>query len=151
MNRTDKLSFIFETGKRFRLVLHENVMSQDRKTPSICEELSAIQMNTAMQVRLHQPMSLNELATKLGISPPSASVMIDRLVEKNIITRSPDPSDRRKVELRIHPEAEKAMNDMHQRFYDEFDRIARQMGNTTINHWFDVMQQVDRILQEESK
>lgn len=151
MDRAEKLSFIFETGKRFRFYMHDQVMGGLEGSPAICENLSAIQLKTAMQVCMHQPISLNELAHMLGVSAPSASVMVDRLVEKHILSRDPDPADRRKVQLRVHPDAENDMQEMQRRFYQGFDRLARRMGNETVHQWYEVMQQVDILLQEESK
>lgn len=150
MKRSDKLSFIFETGKRFRFYMHDQVMGQQGHVPTLCEDLSAIQLKTAMQVRLRQPLSLNELAKTLGISPPSASVMVDRLVEKRILTREPDPQDRRKIQVRVHPQAEDDMNIMQERLFSAFDQLAKQMGNETIDHWYEVMVQLDVLLKEKS-
>ena len=43
----------------------------------------------------------HELGERLGVSAPTASGLIDRLVEKGLITRVDDPSDRRV--RRLHP------------------------------------------------
>jgi len=150
MKRAEKLSFVFETGKRLRFYMDDVVMDGLEGRPTLCDELSGIQLKTAMQVSIHQPISLNELAKKLGVSAPSASVMVDRLVEKDVLTRESDPSDRRRVQLKVHERVEKDMNEMHQRFHQAFEHIAKQMGNETIDQWFNVMQQLDLILKEES-
>lgn len=150
MKRAEKLSFVFETGKRLRFYMDDVVMDGLEGRPTLCDELSGIQLKTAMQVSIHQPISLNELAKKLGVSAPSASVMVDRLVEKDVLTRESDPSDRRRVQLNVHERVEKDMNEMHQRFHQAFEHIAKQMGNETIDQWFNVMQQLDLILKEES-
>lgn len=150
MKRSDKLSFIFETGKRLRFYMDDVVMGGKEGRPTLCDELSGIQLKTAMQVSINQPMSLNELAHKLGVSAPSASVMVDRLVEKDVLTRESDPSDRRRIQLRVHDRVQEDMEEMHQRFHQAFDHIATRMGNETIDHWFGVMQQLDLLLKEES-
>ena len=150
MNRAEKLSFIFETGKQLRFFMDDQVMGELEGRPTLCDELSGIQMKTAMSVSLHQPMSLSELAQRLGVSPPSASVMVDRLVEKEVLTRENDPKDRRRVQLRLHPRVQKDMNEMHQRFHRAFDLIAKHLGNETVDHWFEVMTQLDPLLKENS-
>lgn len=150
MKRSDKLSFIFETGKRLRFYMDDVVMGSLEGRPTLCDELSGIQLKTAMQVSIHQPMSLNELAEKLGVSAPSASVMVDRLVEKQVLTRESDPSDRRRIQLNVHDRVQEDMNEMHQRFHRAFDHIAKKMGNETVDQWFEVMQQLDPLLREES-
>lgn len=49
------------------------------------------------------PMTAGALAKAVGISPGSATVMIDRLVEVGHVTREPNPSDRRGVVVRPNP------------------------------------------------
>lgn len=62
---------------------------------------------TMQQVRVlghvvKQPgISGNELREKLGVSAPTASGLVERLVEKGLITRSDDAGDRRV--RRLHP------------------------------------------------
>ncbi len=149
MNREEQLTFIFETGKRLRFFMDDQVMCRKGSENRLCDELSNIQMRAAMSVRYHQPMSLNELAEKLGVTAPSASVMVDRLVEKEVLARIPDPEDRRRVQLTIHPNAEGCMADIHQRFHAAFERIARRVGDENVERWYQVMEQVREALLEE--
>lgn len=46
-------------------------------------------------------ISGHEIGDRLGVSAPTASGLIDRLVEKGVITRTDDPDDRRV--RRLHP------------------------------------------------
>ena len=149
MNRQDKLNFIFETGKRLRFYMDDRVMSHPAGEESLCENLSTIQMRTAMQVSIYQPLSLSELAAKLGVSAPSASVMVDRLVEKKVLERQPDPKDRRRVQLTIHPDAKGAMRELHNRFQAAVEGIAQRVGDENVERWFQVMLQVRELLEEE--
>jgi DNA-binding MarR family transcriptional regulator len=47
----------------------------------------------------------SQLAAKLGLTTGSVTVMLDRLERLAYVTRSADPSDRRKVVVRITPKA----------------------------------------------
>ena len=123
--REDKLRFIFETGKRFRFYMDETVMKSGIPDKCPCGDLTAIQMKAAVVISMHQPLSLNELAERLAVSAPSASVMVDKLVEKMVLVREPDPTDRRRVVLRIHPDVQPDMDTLHQRFHEAFDRGVR--------------------------
>jgi DNA-binding MarR family transcriptional regulator len=130
--------------------MDDKVMGGLEGRPTLCDELSGIQLKTAMQVSLHQPMSLSQLSEKLGVSSPSASVMVDRLVDKEVLLREPDPQDRRRVQLRVHPRVQSDMDEMHHRFHQAFEHIATRMGNEAIDHWYAAIQQLDLLLQEES-
>jgi DNA-binding MarR family transcriptional regulator len=50
-------------------------------------------------------VTAGELAKAVGISPGSATVMIDRLVEVGHVSREPNPNDRRGVLVRPNPES----------------------------------------------
>lgn len=59
---------------------------------------------TAMEHLINNgPMTAGELARSVGISPGSATVMIDRLVSVGHVTRSPNPKDRRGVLITPNP------------------------------------------------
>ena len=47
-----------------------------------------------------------DLAHALDTKLPATSAMIDRLLEAGLVTRVPDPQDRRRVQLSITPAAE---------------------------------------------
>ena len=47
------------------------------------------------------PLTGRELADELSLSPAAVSYLVDRLAETGHVFREPDPSDRRRVRLRI--------------------------------------------------
>ncbi len=52
------------------------------------------------------PITLTELAGALGTKPPATSAMVDRLTHAGLVCRTPDPQDRRRVQLAITTAAE---------------------------------------------
>lgn len=59
------------------------------------------------------PSTPGRLATDLGLTTGSVTAMLDRMEKGGFITRTPDPTDRRKVVIQATPEiAEQAMNAM---------------------------------------
>lgn len=50
-------------------------------------------------------VSPSQLAAALGLTTGSVTTMVDRLVAQGYVARSPDPSDRRKIAVRMTPEA----------------------------------------------
>jgi DNA-binding MarR family transcriptional regulator len=51
-----------------------------------------------------EPIRLSELAVRLGVSRPSASKLVRRMVRRGLLEPGTDPSDRRGVRLRLGPE-----------------------------------------------
>ena len=57
----------------------------------------------------HKPLTLAEVAKKLGIKPPSALPYVDELEKKKFITRQVDATDRRKNYLKVTKKGEKLL------------------------------------------
>ncbi|MGH3766412.1 MAG: MarR family winged helix-turn-helix transcriptional regulator [Pseudonocardiaceae bacterium] len=57
-------------------------------------QLSAMHLISALA-----PVSLTELARALGTRAPATSAMVDRLTQMGMVSRAPDPQNRRRVRL----------------------------------------------------
>jgi len=60
-------------------------------------DLTMGQLRTLMALAADGPMTVSALAEKLGIAKPTASILIDRLVQIGDADRSEDPEDRRRT------------------------------------------------------
>jgi DNA-binding MarR family transcriptional regulator len=49
----------------------------------------------------HGPLTMNELAARMEISPSSATQLVDRLVHHGLVVRNPDPDDRRVLRVEV--------------------------------------------------
>lgn len=60
---------------------------------------------------LHElaPITVSHLATRLAISPPSASAMVDRLVDAGLAERARSDEDRRTVSVSLTKDGEEAL------------------------------------------
>lgn len=67
------------------------------------DRLSAAQMEVLWFVSQEGRPSMRALAAHLGITPPSATGLVDALVKKGELKRYPGASDRRTTELGITP------------------------------------------------
>jgi DNA-binding MarR family transcriptional regulator len=54
--------------------------------------------------------SLNEVADHLGLEPPTASKLVETLVQRGLVRREEDPDDRRRVRLNILPKGKVAID-----------------------------------------
>jgi DNA-binding MarR family transcriptional regulator len=67
--------------------------------------LTVSQMKAILHLSSGNQTTVGEVATALGVSMPSASELVDRLVEAGHVVRSPDPTDRRRVQIAATPGA----------------------------------------------
>ena len=64
----------------------------------------------------------SQLAAKLGLTTGSVTAMLDRLERLGYVTRSADPSDRRKVVVRITPKAARRATKIYRPVAQEGER-----------------------------
>jgi DNA-binding MarR family transcriptional regulator len=60
-------------------------------------ELTMAQIRVLFRLRNRGPMPSSSLATGLGVTLPTVTSVIDRLVAKALVERTDDPADRRRV------------------------------------------------------
>lgn len=95
--------------------------------------------DTASEVTLHQYRALvvlsgagegtpATLARELGITPSTATRLVDRLVRKGYVTRRQDRGDRRRVLLRLTPGGTALVDEVSARRRRELSRIVREAG-----------------------
>lgn len=60
-------------------------------------DLTSARAELVFLLTQHGPQRQRRVAELLGTSPQQAAVMVDALVERGLLSRSPDPTDRRAV------------------------------------------------------
>jgi len=112
-------------------------------------DLSITQLNAIKILWDCGEMTMSALADQLSVSPPSASVLVDRLVEKGILCREHSTEDRRKVVVRVSPEAEKIVEEIIDNILQFFVDLVEKIGIETAQKWCDVLTHVTSVLSEE--
>lgn len=70
-------------------------------------------------------ITIGNVARYLTCTPATASGVIDSLEKKNLIFRSRDPEDRRRVHITLTPEGERVVGDI-ENIGDEIEQIVRE-------------------------
>jgi DNA-binding MarR family transcriptional regulator len=63
--------------------------------------LAARHFHTMIPLAVDGPMTVNDLAEKLGLAPASTSQLVSELVEAGLITRGTDSNDRRRARISL--------------------------------------------------
>jgi DNA-binding MarR family transcriptional regulator len=119
----------------------------DRYGDEKLNDVSIAQANTIMTVRTRGELSVTELATLLRVSVPSASTMVDRLVEKKILTRRHSRSDRRRVVVGIAPEALEDIENIEGIIFKAFLDLVERIGLDAARKWSEVLLRVKTVLE----
>ncbi|NNG00858.1 MAG: MarR family transcriptional regulator [Desulfobacteraceae bacterium] len=147
----DQARFISSAGK----LLHDFLFEVQADHVQICckdspfGETTMSQLHVINTVRAHGQLSMTELAGMLGITPPSATVMVDRLVEKGVFTRQHCTSDRRKVMVYVSPAAEIYIQKLEGAVVSGCKTLVEKIGPATARQWCEVLEKVKRILEND--
>ncbi len=144
--------YIMTTGKliRDRIVMLHIPHFGSRKSKQVLKDLSLSQIQTIMIVYGHGKISMTALSKQMGVSPPSSSAMVSRLVEKGILMRKHSQKDRRKVMVQIAPSFKSSIQAFEETILLRFVDLVEKLGHETAAMWCDVLEKVKAILEKES-
>jgi DNA-binding MarR family transcriptional regulator len=94
--------------------------------------LSVLQLRLLLVVDRHHPLNLSRLASLIDVSAPSASRLVDRLVEADLVAREVAEHSRREVALALTPRGRRTIGRLRQRrqaaiapVLEQMDRVDR--------------------------
>jgi len=118
--------------------------------PGAIADLSLNQVNAIMAVRGRGELNMTELSTLLSVTPASASGMVDRLVDKGILIRQHSTVDRRRVMVRVSPEAIDQIRRIEDAVMESFHTIVERLGSQTAQQWCEILEKIGQILDAEA-
>ena len=71
---------------------------------------------------------IGDLATCLGVKPPTVSQMVDALVSRGLVERYNDQSDRRVIRVRLSPSGRSMAESFHKQALDEAMALVDYLG-----------------------
>jgi len=90
---------------------------------------------------------MTTLSKRMGVSPPSSSAMVGRLVEKGILMREHSQRDRRKVMVWVAPSFKTDIQIIEEAILLRFVDLVEKLGHETAVKWCDVLEKVKAILE----
>ncbi|HYX07497.1 MAG TPA: MarR family transcriptional regulator [Bacteroidales bacterium] len=127
------------------LLIHKNEkMEDDLINSSDLNGITPKQLEVVDLIfRFHNP-TITELSGFLGITKPSATVLIDRLCEKKLTKRIKSDTDRRSAHLHLTQEGEKIAM-LHKDLHTTFAK--KLMGNLNRNEIQSLSEMLEKALQ----
>ena len=96
-------------------------------------DLTMKQFRVAMFLFIGESMRMSCIAEILGVSMATATGIVNRLVEQDIVQREHDLEDRRAVICRLSPHGKKLLSQTWQSFRDNTRRILEAIPEDKIN------------------
>jgi len=143
--------YILTSGRRIRerlFRIYSDYLDVHGKNTSY-GELSLPQFTALMIVQEHGSLHMNELAECLMVSAPSASAMVDRLVEKKLLAREQSTADRRQVIVSISRDAAPVVAELEALVLQSFAGLVAEIGTATAKEWCRILKRVEAVLQSQ--
>ena len=111
-------------------------------------ELTLPQLHCLTRIRELGQTSIKEIAAELSVSPPSASTMVDRLVEMGALSREPSPLDRRGVVIKTTCRGNQTLDAMEAVMLRGLEQLLEQIGEDCSRKWCEVYGTIHKVLNE---
>lgn len=95
-------------------------------------KLSVPQLRALAFVDRHPGACLSEVADHLGVARPTASAIVDRLVQRGLLARAADPHERRRMALTLTPEGAQQLEEARRATRVEIEKILAALPEATL-------------------
>jgi MarR family transcriptional regulator, organic hydroperoxide resistance regulator len=109
---------IIEAQRRMNRVIRERTLDSWVKL-----NLTIPQLKSLFYISRHGKVNLSGLASGIRVTPANVTGIVDRLVEQGLLTRAPDPDDRRVSWLSVTDKGKTLINDLREGRAQEMRRI----------------------------
>jgi len=90
-------------------------------------DLTFTQLRGLSVLARRQPLRMSDLAESLGMTPASASALIERMEQRRFVTRRSDAEDRRTVLVELSRRGKHILDVMERGSSDHFGRLIEKM------------------------
>ncbi len=111
--------------------------------------LTVSQLNMLSVIRHQGGTTIKDLAGELHVSAPSASAMVDRLVEMGAVTREQNPRDRREVIVSMSGAAAELIEGIEEQILEGIAELLEKIGPDYARQWCDVYKRILEVIAEE--
>jgi DNA-binding MarR family transcriptional regulator len=112
---------------------------------------SPAQLHVLGVLREVAPITVSHLATRLGISPPSASAIVDRMVDGGLVSRERSEEDRRIVSVSLTAAGEARLKEAIGGRRGWLERVLGRLEGTELRDTIRVLHRLEQALEEDAK
>ncbi len=144
----EQARLLFETSELLRDFVVRKHMAHMRANGEPEIDITVPQMHALHIIRTQKKVSIKELAAAANVSAPSASAMVDRLLEMGMVSREPNPADRREVVVRLTDESKAIIMEIEQHVLGSLADLFVEIGPEYTRLWQQVYGKIHGVLSE---
>jgi DNA-binding MarR family transcriptional regulator len=97
-------------------------------------------------LRRHPQVHLNDVSREMELPMFKCSRLISRLVEKKLVTKSQDATDRRGIQIVLLPEGEKIVKNIEEFSYNRINENSQGLDDEETTRLLQMIENIDRWL-----
>lgn len=113
-----------------------------RSLTGVAGEVTLTQYRSLVVLASRGPQSVAALADEVGVTPPTASRLCDRLVRKGLIRRSENSRDRRFVNLALTPTGKQLVDAVTRSRRAEISRLLEDVPTSSLGPMIEALRQL---------
>jgi len=115
--------------------------------PTVPPELLSLdvtmpQMKIMLLLYFHGPVRMSDIASELDVTLPTATSLVDRLVEKNYLSREGHADDRRVVLCRLSEEGQKTIGRIWSSTRTQSQKLLQGMETSKLQMFVEALQEM---------
>ena len=134
--KIDQLTSLFFGTSR---LIREHMKPAKKTDPS-----TFLRIGTLHYISESKQPTMQEISKFLSITPPSATSLIDGLIESGMITRVADTRDRRMVRLEASPKGRKILEKTHKEMMVRMNQVLEKLDSKDIDDLIRIMKKLQK-------
>jgi DNA-binding MarR family transcriptional regulator len=126
------------------LVTHLQTVVEASPASWVGRGMTLLQLTALHIISARAPVTLTDVAHALGTGSPATSAMVDRLIRIGLVSRAPDPKDRRRVELTIAEHAKTMIGEIDLNTARRLQSVLNDIGSQGRRYLIDVLRDTIR-------
>lgn len=138
--KIDQLTSLFFGTSR---LIREHMKPTKKTDPS-----TFLRIGTLHYISESKRPTMQEISKFLSITPPSATALIDGLIESGMITRVSDTSDRRMIRLEISPKGGKILEKTHKEMTERMRQVLEKLDSKDVDDLIRIMKKLKKVYEK---
>lgn len=143
MNQSELVK-VFESLDRIYMKLEKR--RKESLTEAAYNRLTVTEVHTLYAIGDDNPKTMKDISERLGIAPNTATVAVDRLVAKKLVTKQTSPEDRRVQLVQVTQDAITIMNSINSELFKDIEQLLSPLTDIEALLFKSLLEKIDNHL-----